>query len=133
MAVNALGIVRGNTISKGDVSSVPNIGQSLRAWFQKITLIKVKKIINDFEISESRIPFTTNGVIQPLSGRQLEMKPEGQRSWDWLELHCENGLTLTTDEVVEYRGTKYRIIQQKAYTAYGYAYYQMVNDYGRAG
>jgi len=110
---------------------VPDAGQSMRAWFQKLTLYHVKKIINDFETSESKIPFTTSGVIQPLSGRKLEMKPEGQRSWDWLEVHCENGLTLVPDEVIEYKGTKYRIMQTKNYSAYGYGYYEMVNDYGR--
>lgn len=111
---------------------MPDAGQSMRAWFQKLTLYRVVKIINDFEISESKIPFTTNGAIQPLSGRKLEMKPEGQRSWDWLEVHCENGLTLIPDEVIEYKGIKYRVMQTKNYSAYGYGYYEIVNDYGRA-
>ena len=131
MALNALGIINGRDQSIDDLSAVPDVGASLRGWFQKLTLYKITKQLIDYEIKETRLPFTTSGVIQPLSGRLLEMKPEGQRSWDWQELHCENGLILTPDEVVEYRGTKYRIIQQKGYSAYGFTYYEMVNDYGR--
>jgi len=131
MAIHALGIINGRDGSIEDLSCVPDVGVSLRAWFQKLVLYKVTKQFIDYEVKESLIPFTTAGVIQPLSGTKLEMKPEGQRSWDWLELHCENGLTLTTDEVVSYHGRKYRIIQQKGYSAYGYGYYEMVNDYSK--
>jgi len=131
MALHALGIINGREGSINDLSTVPDVGAQMRAWFQKITLFKITKQFIDFEIVETRLPFTTSGAIQPLSGTKLEMKPEGQRSWDWLELHCENGLILTTDEVVEYRGRKYRIIQQKGYQAYGFTYYEMVNDYSK--
>jgi hypothetical protein len=131
MALHALGIINGRDGSIDDLSTVPDVGAALRAWFQKITLFKVTKQFIDFEVVESRIPFTTSGVIQPLSGTSLEMKPEGQRAWDWLELHCENGLILTVDEVVEYRGRKYRIMNKKGYSAYGFTYYEMVNDYGK--
>ena len=131
MAIHALGIINGRDQSIDDVSAVPDVGMQMRAFFQKITLYKITKQLIDYEIVETRLPFTTWGVVQPLSGQQLEMKPEGQRSWDWHSLHCENGLILTTDEVVEYRKVKYRIIQQRDYVGYGFSYYEMVNDYGR--
>lgn len=104
----------------------------MRAWFQKLSLVRVIKQIVDFEEKEVEQPFTTSGMISPLSGRQLEMKPEGQRAWEWLQLNCENGLELKPDEIVKYRGTKYRITGNKNYSAYGYSYYEMVNDYTRA-
>ena len=131
MPLNALGIVNGRDRDIGDVSTVPNAGASMRAWFQRLTLYKVKKQLIDFQTVESRQPFTTAGVIQPFTNRQLEMKPEGQRAWDWQMLHCENGLVLIPDEIVEYKGTRYRVEGQKNYAAYGYLYYELVNDYGR--
>lgn len=125
-----LGIVNGGGIREvGALSAVPNAGPSMRAWFQRITLVKVRKQIIDFEEKEVREPFTTSGVIQPLSTRELEMKPEGQRAWEWQMLHCETGLTLIPDEIVEYNGVKYRVMGQKGYAAYGYLYYELVNDY----
>lgn len=132
MAINALGIINGKDQSIDDLSTVPDVSAQMHALYQKLTLYKISKKFIDFEIVESRIPFTTSGVIQPLSGTKLEMKPEGQRSWDWQQLHCENGLILKTDEIVEYKGRKYRIIQQNGYQAYGFTYYEMVNDYGKA-
>lgn len=131
MPVNALGIINGRDKPLIFASTVPQAGPSMRAWFQKLALVLVRKQIVDFEEKEVREPFTTNGVIQPLSTRELEMKPEGQRAWEWQMLHCENGLTLIPDEIVEYHGTKYRVMGQKSYSAYGYLYYELVNDYGR--
>ncbi len=130
--LNALGIINGRDTDLTGLSCVPDAGASMRAWFQKLSLIRIIKQTVDFEIVESSQPFTTSGVFQPLSGRKLEMKPEGQRSWQWMELHCENGLTLKPDEVVEYHGTRYRVMNSKEYSAYGYGYYELVNDYNRA-
>lgn len=129
--LNALGIINGKDQSLDGLSAVPDVGHSMRAWFQKLSLVRVIKQVVDYEIKESEQPFTTSGLIQPFSTRQLAMLPEGQRSWDWQMLNCESGLELKTDEVVKYRNTKYRITGTKNYSAYGYAYYEMVNDYTR--
>ena len=131
MAINSLGIVNGCDTDLTGLSCVPDTSGSMRAWFQKLTLIRIIKQVIDYEVKEASQPFTTSGVFQPLSGRTLEMKPEGQRAWQGMELHCENGLTLKTDEVVEYRGTRYRVMNCKEYSAYGYSYYELVNDYNR--
>ncbi len=130
--LNALGIINGRDTDLAGLSCVPDAGASMRAWFQPLSLVKVIKQVIDFEVKESFITLTTSGVFQPLSNRTLQMKPEGQRAWQWMELHCENGLTLKDDEVVEYHGTRYRVMGDKDYTAYGYAYYELVNDYKRA-
>lgn len=130
--LNALGIINGRDSDLKGLSCVPNAGPSMRAWFQHLTLVQIIKQTIDYEIVESRKNFTTSGVFQPLTGRALEMKPEGQRAWQWMELHCENGLELKVDDVVEYHGTRYRVMSDKAYSAYGYGYYELVNDYNRA-
>jgi hypothetical protein len=133
MAQQSLGIINGNSIRVGDVSAVPDIGGSMRAYYQPLTLVRVKKQIVDFEERESRTSFTTSGVIQPLSLQELAMKSEGQRAWDWQMLHCEIGLVLIPDEVVEYKGVKYRVMGRRTYAAYGFTYYELVNDYERGG
>lgn len=127
--LNQLGIINGKDQNLEALSTVPDAGYSMRAWFQKITLVRVFKQIVDFEEKEVEQPFTTSGMIQPLSGRELSMKPEGQRSWDWLQLDCENGLELKPDEIVKYRNIKYRVMGTKNYSAFGYAHYELVNDY----
>ena len=129
--LNALGIINGRDTDLTELSCVPDAGPSMRAWFQKLALVKVITQVIDYEANESFISLETSGVFQPLSGRKLEMKPEGQRAWDWVEIHCENGLLLKPNEIVQYHGTRYRVMNEKDYSSYGYAYYELVNDYNR--
>lgn len=113
--------------------TLPNVSGALLNWFQPLTFGKVIKVVNGFIVSETDVPVNFQGIWQPLSGRQLMMKPEGQREWNWFWLHAEPTLILTTDNIVTYLGKQYRVETQKDYSLYGYVEYHLVEDYEGSG
>ncbi len=113
--------------------TVPNVGGAMLNWFQPMTFELVTKSVVAFQAYEVGSEIAFWGVIQPLSNRDLLLKPEGQRAWTWLMLHAEPQLALNVDEVVKYLGVQYRIMGRKDYTLYGYVTYDLVQDWTGAG
>lgn len=108
----------------------PNMLSALRGFFRPLALAKVTQRIVDFQTVEVEVPLATLGVIVALDGRALELKPEGTRSWDWKQIFALSELVLTTEDVVVYRGVRYRVMKQRDYNEYGFVNYEVVNDYG---
>lgn len=113
--------------------TVPNVGGALRNWFQPMTFTVVTKTNVAFQLVESAVEISFQGVIQPLTGRRLEIKPEGQRAWNWSWLHADPSLSLDVDDVVTYLGVQTRIMSRKDYTIYGYVEYEIVQDWTGSG
>ena len=72
--------------------------------------------------------FTFQGTVQPLSAEQLELKPEAQRSFEWLQIHVEFSTkpdykNLKVGDKIIYNDTPYRINGKKDYTLNNYVEY----------
>ena len=68
-------------------------------------------------------------TIQPLQAKQLDIKPEGQRGWRWLQIHAEPALQLMLDDIVILDCERYRVTGIKRYEAYGYVEYELVRGF----
>lgn len=113
--------------------TVPNVGGAMLDWFQPMVFTRVVKTVVGFQVVETAVPTNFQGVIQPLSGKLLQLKPEGQRGWNWQWLHADPVLSLEIDEVVTYLGVQTRIMSRKDYTIYGYVEYELVQDWTGSG
>lgn len=113
--------------------TVPNVSNAMTNWFQPMIFGVVTKSITDFQVIEDMVEISFQGVWQPLSGRRLMMKPEGQQSWSWFWLHAEISLKLVPDQVIVYLGIQYRVMSVKNYDLYGYLEYELVQDYTGSG
>ena len=111
-------------------NKMPQVEIAFNGWEVSLTLIKVIQnvIEGDLSYEEQKIDF--KGVWQPLSNEQLELKPEGQRSWQWIWIHARSGtLNLETADKVIFNNKKYKVMQLKDYSLNGYIEYQLVEDY----
>lgn len=113
--------------------NLPDVSGALQGWFQKMTFYRVTKTITNFEVVEDSVPFSFQGVWQPLSARQISFKPEGQRAWKWFQVHAEPSLLLNPDEVIVYQGTQFRVKGTSNYDEYGYVKYDLIEDFIGAG
>lgn len=113
--------------------TVPNMGGALLDWFQPMVFVRVTKTDIGYQVSETAEQLRFQGVIQPLSGKRMMLKPEGQRGWNWQLLHASPSLTLDIDEVVLYLGVQTRIMSRKDYLIYGFVEYEIVQDWEGAG
>jgi len=115
-----------------NTSSVPNVSDALSNWFSQLKIGKITKTVVDFQLSESISYYDVLAVLQPFTTKQLQIKPEGQRSWQWYTLHIKApGVEFCLDEVALIKGKKHRIMQKFEWEDYGYIEYQLVEDYGQ--
>ena len=70
------------------------------------------------------IPFTLK------KDEALELKPEGQRSWEWIWIHAKaSQLNLETADKVIFLGKRYKVMQKKDYGLNSFVEYQLCRDY----
>lgn len=113
--------------------TVPNMGEGLTDWFQVMTFTKIVKTVVGFQLLETPTDITFMGIMQPYTGRQLSLLPEGQRAWNWQTLHSQPVLTLFVDDVVTWNGKQVRVMSRKDYGLYSYVEYSLVLDYNNSG
>jgi hypothetical protein len=122
-----------DTPLNANAGNVPNMGGALRGWFQPMVFGIVEKTVQNFQVVETMVNVGFQGVWQPLSAKRLMMKPEGQQAWSWFWLHCDPSLKLNNDQVVNYLGTQYRVMNLKNEELYGYLEYELIEDYTGSG
>lgn len=118
-----------STLLNQNSGTLPNMSAALLNWFQAMTFGLLVKTVSGFQVVETETPIAFRGVWQPLTGRQLMLKPEGERGWDWYWLHSDPSLNLKIDDVIIYLGTQYRVMSLKDYTLYKYKEWTLVQDW----
>jgi hypothetical protein len=113
--------------------TMPDASTALDDWMQIMTFGIITKVVSDFQVIETVVSTTFMGVWQPLTGRQLMMKPEGQRQWNYFSLHVYRGLNLKIDDVIIYLTKQYRVIAKKYYVLEQFQYYELVEDWISSG
>jgi len=112
-------------------SGMPQMGRAFAGWTSRITLTKRTEIVVDALVTYQDSQFVYNGTIQPLSPRQLNLKPEGQRSWEWLQIHClATGVwDLKESDRIIWQGRIYKLMATWDYSLNGFIEYHLCRDY----
>ncbi len=122
-----------NILLNVQTGTVPDVSGGMKDYFQPMVFERVLKTATGFQVVETDAEINFRGVIQPLSKRLLQLKPEGQRAWTWLQLNAEPVLSLQVDDVVNYLGVQTRVMALADYTIYGYVSYELVQDWTGSG
>jgi hypothetical protein len=109
---------------------IPKIQFALNCWESPIDMIKISQSNVDGDIINIETVISFKGVIQPLTGEALRIKPLEMRSWEWLMIHTRTGVEIFTNDLIEYEGKKYKVMEEKNYSLNGYYEYHLVKDYG---
>lgn len=121
---------RNKSISNTLKSGMPQMDTTLNGWEVPLILVKITQDIVDGDLvtTEKRVRF--RGVWQPLKDEALELKPEGQRSWEWIWIHAKaSQLNLETADKVIFLGKRYKVMQKKDYGLNSFVEYQLCRDY----
>lgn len=116
----------------GETSGMPQMGAAFGGWTNKITLRRIAQAVdNDGFVQETSTDFSFEGTIQPLSPKQIALKPEGQRAWQWLQIHCMRGGadTLEPNDKIIYSGKTFKVMGQNDYSLNNFIEYHLVEDY----
>lgn len=103
-------------------------------WTSKITLLKHTENIVDGLVKITQTPICFSGTIQPLTAQEISLKPEGQRSWTWLQIHClSRAMDLIPGDRLTWDGDIYKVMAQNDYSLNNYIEYHVVRDYQDGG
>lgn len=110
--------------------TLPNVQGAMLNWFQTLIFTRLTKGVANFDLTETPKNYSFQGVKQPLSAQELQLKPEGQRNWKYFWIHALPDLVLEPDDVIKFTdGVAYRVIGKWDYTEYGYISYEIVQDF----
>lgn len=108
---------------------LPNVSGPVKAYMQPLTLVKITKGLVDYVETEIETVIKTRGVRQPFPPQELQIMQEGQRAWKWECLHLLPNVDLKPDDVVKYKGTRYRVKEKYDCSEYGYIEYLIAEDF----
>lgn len=108
---------------------LPNLTNAVRAWTQPFTFKRVTKSIVDYQAVETLVDVSFKGVVAPLRQTDLDIKPEGQRQWRWLEIHSTTDLQLALDDKLIWKAVNYRVMASHNWEDYGYWRYEIAEAF----
>lgn len=112
------------------ISGMPQMQSAFSGWMTTFVLNVITQSTVDGFVVESTTPITYKGTVQPLSPEQTALKPDGQRSWEWLQIHVLTGQNnLKTNDRVVYNEKPFKVMSVKDYTLNNYVEYHLVADY----
>lgn len=111
------------------VSGMPQITSAFNGWMKPITLSRVTQTVEDGIVFSSESSVTFEGTIQPLTEKAIALKPEGQRAWTWLQIHCKIPGVLDNNDIITYNGLTYKVMMLKDYSLNGFIEYHVCKDY----
>lgn len=111
-------------------NGMPNMYNTLTGWEVPLVLEKITQSVIDGDVVKTGKKIEFMGVWQPLKDEQLELKPEGQRSWEWYWVHAKTGnLNLKTQDKIIFQGKLFKVMTVKDYSLNGYIEYHLIRDY----
>lgn len=116
--------------NKLPITGMPKMKMAIRGWTRPIILQRIDQSIikGDTFINKTNISFT--GTFQPLKTEEVQLKSEGQRSWDWFDIHSFSGdLNLKNNDRIEIDDVEYKVMGKKDYSLNGYIEYHIIRDY----
>lgn len=122
-------IVRANKKKLSENHGLPNVSEVIVSWFQPMTFKFLKDNIVEFENKPITTTIKSEGVIQPFTSKDLQVKSEGQRAWSWYMLHCLPDVVLKVGEFVLIDNKRYRVMKKTDYSDYGYLEYDVVEAF----
>lgn len=108
---------------------LPNLANAVRAWVQPFTFERISKTIVNYQMVETKTTVSFQGVVAPLKQTDLEVKPEGQRQWRWLEVHSTIDLSLALDDKLIWKNVTYRVMAAQTWDDYGYYKYELAEAF----
>ena len=109
---------------------LPNVGDALTGWEVSVIANYIHQVSFKGDIIDIPHKKRIAGVLQPLRPEDVELKPEGQRSWSWFMLHVKSSYDrLRVEQQLEIGGQPYKVMSVKNYENYGYIEYHVIRSY----
>jgi hypothetical protein len=109
----------------------PNMNSAVMAWAKETTVYVSGKRTQDYKTYETFYEYRMK-IFKVPSGQNLEMKPEGQRSWNRETLYADTKYNLNVDDIIYFENEdseRYRIMNKIDWSRFGFIQYEIMSDY----
>ncbi len=109
--------------------TMPQMRAAFSGWQNRITLVRITQTVVDglVVLQESSVAF--RGTIQPFGPKELALKSEGERAWEWLMIHTPKSVILNPEDRILIKGQRYKVMGQNNYQLNNFIEYHVVKDY----
>lgn len=114
------------------LTMMPQMRAAFAGWFSNITLLIIEQFVDPETglVSAIERKHCFKGTVQPLDPEKIKLKPEGQQSWQWLQIHCFSGaLNLKTNDRIIYNCVRYKVMAIYDYSLNNFIEYNLIQDY----
>lgn len=119
---------------KNQLSGMPQMSAAFGGWKIKISLLKITQTVTSGLVTETSAKVDVQGTWQPLSPQAIQLKPDDQRSWEWIDLHVEgNAMVFKTNDRITRDGVRYKVMASLDYTLNNFSEYHLVRDFPAGG
>lgn len=111
-------------------SGMPQMSAAFSGWTIPISFELIIQTIVDGFPQDVPTAYRVDGVWQPLSPEEIQLKPDGQRSWEWIDFHIRGkGVILKTNDIIIRDGIQYKVMSVKDYRLNNYTEYHIIKNY----
>lgn len=112
-------------------SQLPNMSGAVSAWAQTLEFIVIAKTIEDYIVTETKLPQKAKGTRVPFKSQAIQMKPIGERAWKWETIFSTPALVLRVGDEIEFGidQPRYRVMERRDWSEYGYVEYDICQGY----
>ena len=113
------------------VDSLPDLSDVMTQWEVPMTANYVTQSVVDGVVTDTAVSKAIKGIMQPLKAEEIMLKDEGQRSWDWYQVHIREAAygELFTTQILIINSIPYKIKAKKDWVLNGYREYHAIRDF----
>ena len=126
----------GRTIKINQLSAnLPDVSEVMDGWEVNIVANYVDQVLIDGIPTDTAVLKNIKGIAQPLKPEEVALKDEGQRSWNWVQVHVREAIygELQTTNILIINSVPHKIMAKKDWTLDGYREYHAIRDFESVG
>ena len=112
-------------------ANLPDVSEVMNGWEVSMTANYVTQAVVDGAVVDTEVNKPIKGIMQPLKPEEILLKDEGQRSFDWYQVHVRDDVygELFTTQILIINSVPYKIKAKKDWTLDGYREYHVIRDF----
>ena len=116
-------------------ANLPDVSEVMNGWEVSMTANYVTQAVVDGAVVDTEVNKPIKGIMQPLKPEEILLKDEGQRSFDWYQVHVRDDVygELFTTQILIINSVPYKIKAKKDWVLNGYREYHVIRDFESVG
>ena len=126
----------GRTIKINQLSAnLPDVSEVMSGWeVEMVANYVTQQIVGGvvLDVAETK---NIKGIAQPLKPEEVALKDEGQRAWNWVQVHVRESTygELFPTQILIINSVPHKIMAKKDWVLNGYREYHAIRDFESVG